>query len=99
MKAPEGAASAGCRSLNLRKPAGSTQLDRYRLDFRVVLQRGLTVLSAEAGHLEAAKRRGGVHHVVAVDPHRSGLDLAGEQVRLVDVLGPDGRRQAVGGVV
>ena len=83
----------------IRRAAALAQLDRHRLRLGVVLQRRLAVLAALAGHLEAAERRRRVHDVVAVHPHRPRLHLLGEQVRLVDVLRPDGGGQAVGRLV
>src|SRR5436309_87945 len=77
----------------------SAELDGDRLQLGVVLQGGLAVLTALAGHLEATEGRAGVNDVVAVDPHGPRLHLPGVAVRLVDVLGPDGGRQTVGGVV
>src|SRR5262249_19691679 len=65
----------------------------------VVLQYRLTVLAAMTRHLEAAERRRGIDDVIAVYPHRACLHFAGEEMGLIDVLGPDGGSQAIVGVV
>src|SRR3546814_1868218 len=57
------------------------------------------LVAAEAGLLEAAERRGDVAAVEAVDPDRAGPEAAGGLHGLVDVGGPDRRRQAVDRVV
>ena len=56
-------------------------------------------LAAEPGFAVAAEAGGRIEQVGAVDPHHARLDLGRDVEREVDVLGPDARRQAVGGVV
>ena len=56
-------------------------------------------LAAEAGFLVAAEADGGVEIVGAVDPDDAGLDLGRDVEREIDVLAPDGRGEAVLGVV
>src|SRR4051812_29406433 len=55
---------------------------RHRLDLRVVPQGVFAQLATDAGHLETAERRGCVEDVVAVDPHRAGLQLRRHAVGL-----------------
>ena len=60
-----------------------TTLELQALDLQELLQAEAAVLAAVAGHLEAAKGRGAIDHMVAVDPDGPRLDLPGEQVGLV----------------
>ena len=66
---------------------------------RVVLEGGLVVFPALAGHLETAERGGRINHVIAVDPDGSGFYFLGEEVGFVDVLGPDRGGKTIGGAI
>lgn len=69
------------------------------LDLRVGLKTSLAQLAPDTALLDAAKRHAEVAVVAAVDPDHAGLDLRGDAVRALNVLGEDGRAQTVGGVV
>ena len=56
-------------------------------------------LAAEAAFAIAAEARGGVEHVGRIDPDDASLDAGGYLKRAIDVLRPDGRREAVARVV
>src|SRR5689334_10375648 len=56
-------------------------------------------LVAPAGLLVAAEGQRLVGRQRAVDPDQARLDALGQAMRTADVLGPDGRRQAIFGVV
>src|SRR5262245_17295521 len=69
--------------------------DPDALHLREVAQALRAEIAAEPRLLVAAERHAGVVEVVRIDPHRSGLDASRDGVRLLDVLRPDARRQAV----
>ena len=56
-------------------------------------------LAAKAAFPVSAETRGGVEHVGRIDPDDASLDASGDLKRAIDVLRPDGRREAVAGVV
>src|SRR3546814_6165704 len=88
-----GATERGRRDEEL--PPGLMQLDPDRLQVGELVDGVERLVAAEAGLLEAAERRGDVAAVEAVDPDRAGPEAAGGRHGLVDVGGPDRRRQAV----
>src|SRR5262249_41472934 len=77
----------------------SRQIDPHGLRLGVVVERVHSHLAAEAALLVAAERRRRVIHVVRIHPHGAGLQPRGDDVRLLDVSGPDARCQAVLAVV
>ena len=56
-------------------------------------------LAAEAAFAVAAEAGGGVEHVGRIDPDDASLDAGRDLKRAIDVLRPDGGREAVAGVV
>src|SRR6478736_5743932 len=78
---------------------GPSELHQHRLGLEVRLEPEPALLVADAAFLVAAERQRRVDHRVAVDPHRAGLELAGNTVRGADVLGPHARGEAVRRVV
>jgi hypothetical protein len=76
-----------------------TQPDRHRLRLRVVGQRRLAQLTSDTRLLEAAEWQLVVEHVVAVDPHGTGLERVADPDGRVDVLGVHGGGQTIGGAV
>src|SRR5205823_7674727 len=74
---------------------GFSQSHPYRLRLRIIVQRLAPQVAPEPRELVAAKRSGGVIEVVRIHPHRACLDRAGHAVRLLDVSGPDARREPV----
>ena len=85
------------RSMVDRRARSVINLHRHghRLHLRVISQGIFAQFPADAGHLEAAERGGGVEDVVAVDPDRAGPQFGGQAVGLADVARPDGGGQAV----
>src|SRR5262245_11794801 len=81
------------------KSRGRLDPQPHALHLRVQVERVATELTAVAALLVAAERRGGVEHVVAVDPHGTGPDGARHPVRLAHVARPDAGREAVERVV
>src|SRR5215210_4547116 len=81
----------------LVKPADGLagKIDPHALDLRVEVEGVAAHLAAVAGLLVAAEGRGGVEHVVGVNPDHAGLDLPGEAVGARDVARPDAGREAV----
>src|SRR5829696_2996568 len=71
------------------------QIHPDTLHLGVMLERVRAHFPAEAARLVAAERRGGVVDVVGVDPDGARLELARDVMRLLDVAGPDRRRQSV----
>src|SRR5438445_11253265 len=76
-----------------------SDLQPYALHLRVQVERIAPELPPVAALLVAAKGRGRVEDVVAVDPHRPGAERARHPVRLAHVARPDAGGQAVRGVV
>src|SRR6266699_5269460 len=72
-----------------------SQSHPHSLRLRIIIQRLAPQVAPEPRELVAAKRGGGVIEVVRIHPHRARLDRAGHAVRLLDVSGPDARREAV----
>src|SRR5690349_20882645 len=76
-------------------PLPSSEPHPHRLRLRVIVQRFLPEIPAEARELVAAERRGGIIEVVRVDPHGPGLDRPSHAVRPLHILGPNPGREAV----
>src|SRR5947207_9169003 len=72
-----------------------SQSHPHSLELRIIVQRLAPQVAPEPRELVAAKRGGGVIEVVRIHPHRARLDRAGHAVRLLDVSGPDPRREPV----
>src|SRR6202045_5555494 len=83
------------RSGPCRFRATRLQLNRYGFYFRVVGESIFAQFAPDARLLKSAKRRGGIEHVVAVHPHRSGAYVVGDRVSLSDILGPNCGGQSV----
>src|SRR5690606_16734494 len=75
------------------------QLDPGGLDLGVLVEGVQRLVSAVAGLLEAAERRGHVAAVVLIDPHAAGTQGLGHPVRPRQIAGPHRRGQAIGRVV
>src|SRR5439155_21841375 len=75
------------------------QVDPDALGLGVEVEPGHPRLAAEAGGFVAAVRRGGVVEIEGVDPDGPRVEGARGAVGLLDVAGPDGRGEPVGGVV
>src|SRR6185436_6138038 len=75
------------------------QIHPDTLDLRVVLERMRAHFATEAAVLVTAKWRGGIVHIVGVDPDGARLKLASDVVRLLDVPRPDAGGQPVLSVV
>src|SRR5260370_4817049 len=73
----------------------NSQKNLDRLDFRVAQELLETALAADAAVLVAAVGRSLEMVADAVDPHHTGLDLAGGVERSLDVVGPHRRGQAI----
>src|SRR6266852_6783880 len=65
------------------------------LRLEIPVQRIAPEIAPESRGFESAERGAGVVEVVAVDPDGAGADGARSAVRLLDVLRPDPRREAV----
>src|SRR6266436_7551082 len=74
---------------------GALQFDADRLDLGVVFKHFVTHFSAPTRLLVATKGHGRVKHVVAVDPHRPGMEVRGEQVCLAEIFCPNACSQPV----
>src|SRR6266849_5168038 len=74
---------------------GALQFDADRLDLGVVFKHFVAHFSAPTRLLVATKGHGRVKHVVAVDPHRSGMEVRSEQVGLAEVFRPNAGSQTV----
>ena len=71
----------------------------HPLGTHVFEQTFLTAFTSKTGFAVTAKSGGGVEQVCAVDPHGTGLDLAGRVQRQVDVVAPYAGRQAVARII
>src|ERR1700761_1607040 len=94
-------ASGRRQGMRVDRPGRATMLQRCcnGLDFSVVVENFGAHFAAPAGLLVAAERQRGVEHVVAVDPHRSGANPAGQLVRHAAVGSPDACGEPVDCVV
>src|SRR5690606_779159 len=90
---PCGTAGAGppCWRCSMRT---SGRLDEHGFHVEVFLHVLRAGLAAVAAHLVAAERHGGIHLLVAVDPHGAGADGTGHAMRLGHVAGPDAAAEA-----
>lgn len=77
----------------------TTKSDTHRLDLCVVGQSVLAEFSANTGLLEATEGHLVGDHVVAVDPHGTGLEGVGDTDGGVEVGGVHGSGETVGGLV
>src|SRR4029453_11043513 len=75
------------------------QLHPDTLDLRVVLEGMGAHFTPESALFVAAKWRGGIIHIVGVNPDRPRLKLAGDVVGLLDVACPDSGGKTVRSVV
>src|SRR5690606_22650841 len=80
-------------------PATASELHQHRLRFEVRLETQAALFVADAAFLVAAEGQRRVDHRVAVDPHSTGLELAGDAHGGAGVLGPYARGEAVLSVV
>jgi hypothetical protein len=74
----------------------SSQLDRNRLYFGVLLEGILTHFPPNSRLLEAAKGSGCVENVEAVHPNSAGPDVIGDGVSFANVPGPNSSGRGVG---
>src|SRR3712207_5189592 len=86
------------RAISVRRLDGA-EIDVDALQLRVVLDRRLAVLAAEAGLLGAPEGQLDRGHVVVVDPAGAGLQPRDGAVAAREVLREDAGRQPEGGVV
>src|SRR5262249_58401804 len=78
-----------------QRPRAALQTHPDSLELRVVLNCVHSQFAAKATLLVTAKGQRRIHYAIGVDPHRAGLQTPGKLMGLLDVVGPDGRRQPV----
>src|SRR6266404_3272102 len=85
------ASSCGKLVCLLPKPTNrlARKIDPDALDLRIEFERVLAHLTAIARLLVSAKWRGGIEHVVGIDPDDAGLHSFSKAVRACDVARPD----------
>lgn len=71
----------------------------HGLNLRVSLEARLTKLAPNTALLHATKRHAEITIVAGVDPDHTSLNIRRHTVGTLNVLGEDGRAQAVGGIV
>ena len=71
----------------------SSNVDMNSLDLRVRVQAGLTQLAADTTLLDTAKRDAEVAIIAAVHPDHTGLDIARDTVRALQVLSEERRAE------
>src|SRR6266699_5011379 len=74
---------------------GALQFDADRLDLGVVIKHLVSHFPTPTRLLVATKGHCRVNHVVAVDPHRPGMEMCSEPVCLAEVLRPNACSQTV----
>lgn len=68
---------------------------RHRFHLRIIPHRIFAQFAPDAAHLESAKRRGRIKHVIAIHPDRARFQFRSYSMRSGNIERPDRRHQAV----